>query len=328
MPSVVKFSPNWPLGTVQAEPLGPDVEILAGKGVDGLEGAAVVLGVGHLVAVDAERAHGHRSLDLRLDDRRALEAAGPLSIEGSTDVDRQQACRHSDPSSQTGAPARTSISVRAVSALRRRPPDRVPEENDAALDGRAAAAAPRRARRAHLGVRAALELPLRLAGTTRRRRSELAGRAPAAAATSTRPAPATGLARAPRLRAATKQPVTGRDLGEQLVADGQSRDGRLDAGLAGQVAYVGHLRVGHQGDDGARAAGASGAARPVQVGLVLGRRVGVDDQADVVDVDAARGDVGGDQRLGGAVGEGREVSGPGVLRQVAVQVDRRARRRW
>ena len=70
-------------------------------------------------------------------------------------------------------------------------------------------------------------------------------------------------------------------------------------------------------------AGARGAAGAVQVGLVLDRRVGVDDQADVVDVDAAGGDVRGDQRLRGAAGEGRHVAVTGVLRQVAVQLDRR-----
>ena len=79
-------------------------------------------------------------------------------------------------------------------------------------------------------------------------------------------------------------------------AEADPGGGRLDAGLAGQVAHVAHLVVGHQRDDGALGAGAGGAARAVQVGLVLDRRVGVDDERDVVDVDAAGGDVGGDQR--------------------------------
>ena len=78
----------------------------------------------------------------------------------------------------------------------------------------------------------------------------------------------------------------------------------------------------HQRDDGAVGAGAGGAARAVQVRLVLGRRVDVDDQLDVVDVDAAGGDVGGDQHADGAGGERGEVAVAGVLRQVAVQVDR------
>src|SRR5699024_6983341 len=60
-----------------------------------------------------------------------------------------------------------------------------------------------------------------------------------------------------------------------------------------------------------------------QVGLVLGGRVGVHDEADVVDVDAAGGDVGGDEGLDAAGVERVHVAGAGVLRQVAVQVDRR-----
>ena len=67
--------------------------------------------------------------------------------------------------------------------------------------------------------------------------------------------------------------------------------------------------------------GARGAARPVQVGLVLGRRVDVHDQGDVVDVDAAGGDVGGDEHPGRAVGERGEVAVTGALGEVAVQVD-------
>ena len=67
------------------------------------------------------------------------------------------------------------------------------------------------------------------------------------------------------------------------------------------------------------------AVRPgaVQVGLVLDRRVGVDDERDVVDVDAAGRDVGGDQRAGRAGVEGVQVAGAGVLAEVAVQLDRR-----
>ena len=60
-------------------------------------------------------------------------------------------------------------------------------------------------------------------------------------------------------------------------------------------------------------AGPGGAAGAVQVGLVLDRRVGVDDERDVVDVDAACGDVGGDQRGRAALGEGVQVAGAGVL---------------
>ncbi|GMA37256.1 hypothetical protein GCM10025876_34600 [Demequina litorisediminis] len=66
--------------------------------------------------------------------------------------------------------------------------------------------------------------------------------------------------------------------------------------------------------------GARGAARAVQVRLVLGGRVHVDHELDAVDVDAAGGDVGRDQDLHAALGEGGEVTITGVLRQVAVQV--------
>ena len=100
----------------------------------------------------------------------------------------------------------------------------------------------------------------------------------------------------------------------------------LDAGGTGQGADVADLLVGHQRDDGAGGAGARRAARAVQVGLVLGRRVGVDHEGDVVDVDAARGDVGGDQRGRLAGLERLHVAGAGVLGEVAVQLDRRVRR--
>ena len=51
----------------------------------------------------------------------------------------------------------------------------------------------------------------------------------------------------------------------------------------------------HQGDHHARLAGPGGAARAVQVGLVVLGRVVVDDHVDVVDVEAPGGDVGGDE---------------------------------
>ena len=70
-------------------------------------------------------------------------------------------------------------------------------------------------------------------------------------------------------------------------------------------------------------AGARRTTGAVQVGLVLGGRVGVHDQGDVVHVDAARRDVGGDQgaRLAGV--ERVHVAGPRALAEVAVQLDRR-----
>src|SRR4029077_12953126 len=73
------------------------------------------------------------------------------------------------------------------------------------------------------------------------------------------------------------------------------------------------------GDHHARGAGAGGAPGPVQVRLVLARRIRVDDQVDAVDVDAARGDVGRAHDADRAGGKRRQVPGAGALRQVAVE---------
>ncbi len=56
---------------------------------------------------------------------------------------------------------------------------------------------------------------------------------------------------------------------------------------------------------------------------MLGRRVDVDHELDVVDVHAAGRDVGGHEDLDVARGERREVAVAGDLREVAVQVHRR-----
>ena len=56
---------------------------------------------------------------------------------------------------------------------------------------------------------------------------------------------------------------------------------------------------------------------------MLGRRVDVDDELDVVDVHAASSDIRGDEHLDGAGGERGEVAVAGDLREVAVQVDGR-----
>ena len=55
------------------------------------------------------------------------------------------------------------------------------------------------------------------------------------------------------------------------------------------------LARGDERDRVAAAAGPAGAADPVHVGLGVGRDVVVDDVADPLDVEAAGGDVGGDQ---------------------------------
>ena len=70
-----------------------------------------------------------------------------------------------------------------------------------------------------------------------------------------------------------------------------------------QDAHLSVLVVLGQRDRPAVAPGAGGAAAAVQVVLAVGRRLVVDDRADVVDVDAAGGDVGGDEHAELAVGE-------------------------
>src|SRR5699024_9339645 len=125
----------------------------------------------------------------------------------------------------------------------------------------------------------------------------LSGRTAPAAPAATAAAPAfqarlvdgrLGLARLVGLDA-----LAGSELGEhgargrdRLVVHGP------DAGLAHQVAHVALLLGRLHGDDGAGLAGAGGAARTVQVRLVLHGRIGVDHQGHLVHVDAAGGDVG------------------------------------
>src|SRR5690606_20232788 len=79
--------------------------------------------------------------------------------------------------------------------------------------------------------------------------------------------------------------------------------------------------------DVAAGAGAGGAAGAVEVGLVLGGRVDVDDELDVVHVDPAGRDVGGHEHPDGAGGERGEVPLAGRLGEVAVEVDGRDARR-
>jgi hypothetical protein len=75
-----------------------------------------------------------------------------------------------------------------------------------------------------------------------------------------------------------------------------------------------------QGDHHAGGTGPAGPPGPVQIGLVLGGRVGVDDEVDAVHMDAAGGDVGSDQHAHGPGGEGREVALARGLGEVPVQL--------
>ena len=70
---------------------------------------------------------------------------------------------------------------------------------------------------------------------------------------------------------------------------------RADARFAHQRADLCRLCDGLHGDHCAFGAAAGSPAGPVDVGLVLGRRIGVNYEADAVHMDTAGGDVSGDQ---------------------------------
>ncbi len=95
--------------------------------------------------------------------------------------------------------------------------------------------------------------------------------------------------------------------------------GRGDAGRVVQPLEVADLPVLGERDDQARGPGSGRAARAVQIVLGVVRRIVLHDEVDVIDVDAAGGDVGGDQdaRMSG----GEPVQGPLALVLVAVTVD-------
>ncbi len=93
----------------------------------------------------------------------------------------------------------------------------------------------------------------------------------------------------------------------------------VDARVLHQAEDATALVRQHQGDDGAGATGPRGAAGAVQVVLVVAGRVHVENQVDAVDVDAAGGDVGGDDDVDVAVLEVAEDAGTGALGHAAVQ---------
>ena len=92
-----------------------------------------------------------------------------------------------------------------------------------------------------------------------------------------------------------------------------------DADQPFDVAQIRHLLGARdQRDRDALGAGARGAADAVDIGLGHVRQVEIDDMADAVDVDAAGGDVGGDQGADFAGAERGERALAVVLRLVAV----------
>ncbi len=94
-----------------------------------------------------------------------------------------------------------------------------------------------------------------------------------------------------------------------------------DLGRARQSLEVAPLLGQHERDHVAVIAGARGASGTVQIRLVLGRRVNVHHQVDIVHVNAAGGDVGGHHHGDLTVGERLEAPLARILGQVAVQLD-------
>ena len=92
-------------------------------------------------------------------------------------------------------------------------------------------------------------------------------------------------------------------------------------GGAQQGSHSGALVGCGDRDDGPGVPGTARASRPVDVGLVLGGRVDMDDEGDVIDVDPAGRDVGRDEHSDLSAVEGVQVAGACVLRQVRVQVE-------
>ena len=95
-----------------------------------------------------------------------------------------------------------------------------------------------------------------------------------------------------------------------------------DTGLLHELVDVRALLGGRDRDHGPGGAGPRRAAGAVQVGLVLGGRVDVHDELDVVHVDTARGHVRGHEDPHVTRGERGEIAVPRALGQVTLQVHR------
>src|SRR6478672_11729173 len=93
----------------------------------------------------------------------------------------------------------------------------------------------------------------------------------------------------------------------------------LEAGVLELTLHGLPLVRQREGHDGALVTGASRAARAVQVVLVVGRWVDLQDDRDVVDVDAAGGDVRRDEHREGAVAERAEDAVALALVEAAVE---------
>ncbi len=80
-----------------------------------------------------------------------------------------------------------------------------------------------------------------------------------------------------------------------------------------QAGEIRDLCLLHQGQDRAGRAGARRTTRTVQIALGVVSRVEVHDEADVIDVDAPSGDIGGDEHPGAPRAELVECPLPLVL---------------
>jgi hypothetical protein len=95
--------------------------------------------------------------------------------------------------------------------------------------------------------------------------------------------------------------------------------GRVDLGATQQLVHAALARAVDERHDGALLARATGAAGAVQVRLVLVRRIRLDHQGDVVDVDAASRDIRCHQHVDATAGQHLQVAGTARLVEVAVQ---------
>ena len=96
------------------------------------------------------------------------------------------------------------------------------------------------------------------------------------------------------------------------------RRGRIQTQFIVDDLPFGQLIVAHQGDGGAGVSCAAGAPDAVDKGHGIIGNLVVDDVGDIVDVDAARRDIGGDEDVHLARADGLQGLLPGLLAQVTV----------
>ena len=106
--------------------------------------------------------------------------------------------------------------------------------------------------------------------------------------------------------------------GAEGVGEGELVDGFFEEFL--DLTEVIHVLVADEGDGAAVALGSGGAADTVDVVFYVVGHVVVDDQSDVVDVDAAGEDVGGDEHVGGSAFETEHDFVSLFLREVGVHL--------